>query len=189
MVVIIISGLAGVGKTTLARRIAKRYKLKFYCGGDILKKVAIQEGYKPGGKDWWDSKEGMRFLSLRKDDLSFDRKLDEELLKLAKKGNAVFTSWTLPWLFKGGIKIWLSASPQERARRVARRDKISFNKALRIVRERDEQNKELYQKLYGIKLGEDFTPFNYVLDTEKFSARDAERIVYLILDTWFRVRK
>ena len=37
-------------------------------GTDILKQMAIERGYKPGGEEWWDTSEGMRFLAREEDE-------------------------------------------------------------------------------------------------------------------------
>ena len=58
-------------------------------------------------------------------DPAFDKRIDEKLLELAKQGNVVLDSWTMPWLLKGGFKIWLEASSTVRAKRVVTRDNIT----------------------------------------------------------------
>jgi cytidylate kinase len=42
-IVVCISGMAGTGKSTLAKKLAKKYKLKYYSGGDALKALAANE--------------------------------------------------------------------------------------------------------------------------------------------------
>ena len=71
---IVISGPAVVGKTTLAEGIAKAFGYSVYNGGDILKNIAKEKGYKVTGKDWWDTPEAIRFMRERKKDITFDIK-------------------------------------------------------------------------------------------------------------------
>ncbi|MFH1106008.1 MAG: AAA family ATPase, partial [Candidatus Aenigmatarchaeota archaeon] len=112
---VIVSGMAGSGKNTIAEMIAKKYKLVFLCASDILKEMAIKEGYPAGGKDWWDSAQGIKFLNQRKGDSKFDKKLDGILMQRADNGGISMTSWVMPWLFKGdSVKIWLNAGREER---------------------------------------------------------------------------
>ena len=54
---VIISGMPSVGKTTAADEIAKRFHLKHLAGGDMLKQIAFERGYRPSGSDWWDTPE------------------------------------------------------------------------------------------------------------------------------------
>ena len=169
MKAIIISGLPAVGKTTVARSIANKFNLKQYSGGDVLKEMAISKGYTMSGNDWWDTEQGIRFLSERKSNSDFDKKVDERLLEFAAKGDVVITSYTLPWLAKEAVKFWLKGSRESRARRMANRDNMQYEKALQIISMRDEENKKLYMKLYNIRFGDDLSVFDYVLNTDPLS--------------------
>jgi cytidylate kinase len=166
---VIISGLPAVGKTTVARAIASKFNLKQYSGGDVLKEMAVAKGYLMSGSDWWDSEQGIKFLAERKSNSDFDKRVDQRLLELATKGDVVVTSYTLPWLADDAVKIWLKGSRENRARRMANRDNMGYENALRIVSMRDEENKKLYMELYGIKFGDDLSVFDYVLNTDQLS--------------------
>ena len=180
--VICICGMAGTGKSTLAKRLAKKYGFKYYSGGDALKALAIEEGYKLLERGWWESKEGMRFLERRSKDPRFDETVDKKLLKLARQGNVVLDSWTMPWLLKGGFKILLEASPEKRAERIAGRDGISVEEALKALKSKEEKTKAIYEKLYGFSLGEDFTPFYLILDTNNLDREEVFHILCLVMD-------
>jgi len=82
---IIFSGMAGSGKSSLARAIAKKYGLAYVAGGDILKEMAKKQGYKISGDDWWETPDGIKFLSARKKDFSFDKELDKIMLQKGKR--------------------------------------------------------------------------------------------------------
>ena len=173
---VVISGSAAVGKTTLAHALAKEFGFKLYNGGDILKEIARQQGYSVTGNDWWDSNEAIGFMKERKMNSIYDRQVDEKLTNIAKKGNVIITSHTLPWLTPEPITFWLSASPQKRSERMSKRDKISIKEALRIVRMRDRENKKIYKKIYGAKFGDDLEVFDFMINTELLSL---DSLVYL----------
>ncbi len=181
-IVICIAGLTSCGKSTVARKLAREYGLKHVSGGDVLKRLAIKMGYRPSRVGWWEIGDGKKFFELRLVNPEFDRKVDEELIKLAKKGNVILDSWTMPWLFDGGFKIWLDASEEVRARRLARRDRISVREALKILREKDEKTREIYEKIYGFSIGRDFSPFNLILDTTHLTAEETHQTLRIILD-------
>jgi len=181
-VVICVAGMSACGKSTVARRLAEKYHLKYVSGGTALKELAIRMGYKAQRRGWWETTEGMRFLERRLRDFRFDKQVDAELLKWAERGNVVLDSWTMPWLVKNGFKIWIEVSPQERARRLVRRDRISAREAEKVVREKDGKTKRIYERLYGFKLGEDFSPFDLVLDTELLSANETFETLSLVID-------
>jgi CMP/dCMP kinase len=173
---VVISGSAAVGKTTLAHALAKEFGFKLYNGGDILKEIARQQGYSVNGNDWWDSNEAIGFMKERKMNSIYDRQVDEKLTNIAKKGNVIITSHTLPWLTPEPITFWLSASPQKRSERMSKRDKISIKEALRIVRMRDRENKKIYKKIYGAKFGDGLEVFDFMFNTELLSL---DSLVYL----------
>ncbi|MBI1978460.1 MAG: cytidylate kinase family protein [Candidatus Aenigmarchaeota archaeon] len=181
--VIVISGPAGVGKSTLAMMISKKYKTKFYTGSEFFKEIARGLGYNPVGKDWWDTKEGLRFLRERGGNPEIDREVDKIMIRKVNEGNAVVTSWTLPYLGVDGVKIFITASPEERARRISRRDRIPFGKAMKIIKERDGENEELYKKIYGFDIGKDLKAFDFVLNTDRMSAKEVMNAVVEFIET------
>jgi len=180
---IVISGWPAVGKTTIAGKLAEEFGLVMYNGGDILKMLAEEKGYSTGRDDWWDTGQAKKFMHERKSDPSFDKKVDKKLGEIVRKGGAVITSYTLPWLVKEDsvIKIWLRGSTDNRARRMANRDSIGFSKAKKIVALRDGENKKIYYKLYGFNFGEDLTVFDYVLNTDRLPLDSLIEISKLIV--------
>jgi len=181
-VVICVSGMTGSGKSTVAKRLADKYGLDYFSGGNALKILAQEEGYNSDVTGWWETAEGRRFLQQRMGDPAFDRRIDEKLLELAEQGNVVLDSWTLPWLLKGGFKVWLEASPQVRAKRVMNRDSISIEEAVKALAEKDEQTRQIYKSLYGFDLGNDLSPFNLVLATDELNPDEVFHAVCLVTD-------
>ena len=167
---IIISGPPAVGKTTIAKGIAEEFGLTHLSGGDILKELAEEEGFKTGGDDWWDTQEGMNFLSQRQENSEFDKKVDDKLKKHFLDGNVVITSYTLPWLVEGGVKIWLEGSKENSAQRMTTRDNLSKDNALEIVQKRYQENKKIYKVLYEFEFGEDLSVFDKIIETDGLNA-------------------
>jgi cytidylate kinase len=167
---VVISGWPAVGKTTIAGELAREFGLTMYNGGDILKMLAAEQGYSEATSrdDWWDTQEAKKFMAQRRRDPKFDKKVDRRLGEILKKGSAVITSYTLPWLVKDGgiIKFWLKGSQENRAKRMANRDGISVREAEKIVKLRDGENKKIYHRLYGFWFGEDLSVFDYALNTD-----------------------
>lgn len=189
---IVISGWPAVGKTTIARTLADQFKLKMYNGGDILKMLAADKGYRDAATrdDWWDTEDAKKFMEEREADPSFDKSVDTKLQDLVHRGGVVITSYTLPWLVAMGqkqsesgarrtgetvlahsvssniIKFWLKGSPENRAKRMANRDHIRVSDAGAIVSLRDEENRKIYKHLYGFEFGEDLEVFDYMLNTD-----------------------
>src|SRR3990170_7941631 len=181
-IVVCISGMAGTGKSTLAKKLAQKYKLKYYSGGDALKALAAEEGYNSSCNGWWESPEGLRFLEKREKNLKFDKAVDHKLLEYAQQGNVLLDSWTMPWLLKTGFKIWLVASIEKRAERIVKRDKITMKEASQVLKEKEARTKAIYKKLYGFNLGEDFAPFHLVLDTDNLNAKEVFQVLCMVID-------
>ncbi|MCL2172363.1 MAG: cytidylate kinase family protein [Candidatus Bathyarchaeota archaeon] len=181
-IVLCISGMAGTGKSTLSKKVAKKYNLRCYSGGDALKELAKEAGYEVTGEGWWESSEGLTFLEQRVKDPQFDKEVDSKLLGYAKLGDVLLDSWTMPWLLKDGFKIWLMASFDKRAARVAERDKMTFEQAFTVLKEKEAQTKAIYKKLYDFSLGEDFVPFNFILDTDHLNADQVFAVLCQVID-------
>ncbi len=188
-IVIIISGMAGTGKSTLAKRIAERYFLNYFSGGDALKQLAMEKGYEPKGNGWWESEEGLKFLEERERDKRFDGKVDDKLIKMANRGNVVLDSWTMPWLFKGeAFKIWLKASLEVRAERAAKRDLMKAENIKKIIKEKDERTRLIYKNLYGFDFGVDLSPFDLILNTDKFNSDEVYDVVSKAVDLYIKIK-
>ncbi|EGP93132.1 cytidylate kinase family protein [Nitrosarchaeum koreense] len=167
---IVISGPPAVGKTTVAKGLASEFKLTYLSGGDILKEMAKEEGFDAVGDDWWDTENGMKFLSQRENNSEFDKKVDDKLIQLFKKGGMVITSYTLPWLVDDGIKIWLSGSHDSSSQRMQTRDNMTSKEAYEITKLRYDKNRALYKKLYDFDFGNDISVFDKIIDTDNLNA-------------------
>jgi cytidylate kinase len=170
--------MPAVGKTSVSRDVAGKLGVAIVGGGDVLKEMAVEQGYRPGGNDWWDSNEGMKFLKERKVYSDFDREVDSRLIEKVKAGGVVITSYPLPWLTKDGLKVWLSGSVDSRARRMSKRDHLREERCREILAVRDSENYKLYKKIYQIEFGRDLTPFDLIVGTDSIGeARVAEIVL------------
>jgi CMP/dCMP kinase len=173
--------MPAVGKTSVSKVVAESLGLKLMGGGDVLKEMAVEEGYEPGGDDWWDTAEGIRFLNERKRTPGFDKEVDRRLIEKAAKGDVVITSYPVPWLSKRGLKVWLSGSVESRAERMAKRDHTDVRKCRKVLKVRDLENYKLYKKIYSIEFGMDLSPFDLVVDTDSIDeARVAEIVLHYV---------
>jgi cytidylate kinase len=144
--------------------------------------LAKQEGYDVSTRGWWESPIGLKFLNERLNNSKFDKAVDDKLLEYAQQGNVLLDSWTMPWLLKEGFNIWLEASFEKRAARVAARDGMTTVEAFSVLKEKEARTKAIYKALYGFVLGEDFEPFDFVLDTDNLSANDVFEVLCKVID-------
>ncbi len=174
--------MTGSGKSTVAKKLAEKYGLAYYSGGNAMRALAQEEGYNSEVNGWWESAEGLKFLQQRMDNPAFDKKIDDMLLEYGKKGNVVLDSWTMPWLLDEGFKVWLEASPKVRAQRVVTRDGLSPEAAMAALVEKDAQTRKIYKNLYGFDLGLDLSPFNLILTTDDLEPEEVYYAVALVTD-------
>lgn len=177
MEAIVLSGLPAAGKTTVAEIISKRLGFKILGGGDILKEMATDRGYKVTGKEWWDTQEGVKFAKERESNPNFDKEVDKRLAEKIAKGNIVVTSYTAPWITEDGFKVWLEGSVKNRTERMAKRDGTEVHQMKEIIRVRDTENKKLYKNLYNIDYGRDLTPFALIVDTNEIEPEKVAEII------------
>lgn len=163
--IITISGFIGSGKTTIARSLAEHYRLLHVSAGEVFREMAMERGL---------SLE--EFTELAERDAAIDREIDLRQKEKAKDGDAVIDGRLSGWLLDADLKIWLKASLETRAERVAKREKKSYEQALTETQKREESELKRYREIYGIDL-RDLTPYNVIIDTELWSA---EEVVGLI---------
>ena len=182
---IIISGPPAIGKTTIAKGLAKEFSIEYLSGGDILKKLASEQGFQTEGDDWWDTQEGINFLDQRKKNSEFDKNVDNKLKELFSQGGIVVTSYTLPWLIEGGVKIWLDGSKENSALRMTTRDNSSKDEALENVQKRYNENKIIYKELYGFEFGDDLSVFDKIIETDDLNVEQVLEIAKLTVRKFF----
>ena len=185
---IIISGPPAIGKTTIAKGLAKEFSIEYLSGGDILKKLASEQVLQTEGDDWWDTQEGINFLDQRKKNSEFDKNVDNKLKELFSQGGIVVTSYTLPSLVEGGVKIWLDGSKENSALRMTTRDNSSKDEALEIVQKRYNENKIIYKELYGFEFGDDLSVFDKIIETDDLNVEQVLEIAKLTVRKFFDIK-
>ena len=177
MEAIILSGLPAAGKTTVAEMISKLLGFKITGGGDILREMAEERGYKVGGKEWWDTPEGVKFAKERENNPDFDKEADKKLKEKIAKGNIVVTSYTAPWITENGFKVWLDANIANRTARMSKRDGTEMIEMRQVIKVRDADNRKIYKNIYNIDFGVDKTPFDMIVDTDKMTPEEVADII------------
>lgn len=137
--IIAVSGLAGSGKNTFGMALAKKLGYRVVC--PTFKDLASAEGVSL-----------LEFQEKAAKDPNIDKKFDEALRKDASSGDCVVTTWLGPWMVKADYRVWVMVPESIRAERVAMRDRVSPEEALKHIRKRDAENRERYMKLYGIDI-------------------------------------
>ncbi len=172
MVVIAVSGEPASGKTTIARKLAEIYNLRYVSNGMLFRKLAEMRGIP-----------FIEFHKIAENDETIDKQIDSMAIEEAKKGNVVIEGHLAGWILKdiADIKIFLKADINTRARRLAEREGRSIEDALREIKFREENNRRRYLKIYGIDI-KDLSVFDIVLDTTYLGVEDVLEILKTFID-------
>ncbi len=177
--VILISGFAGSGKSSLADSLGKELGMKVIHASSILREMAtkgvgaLKDASPKKIHDWWERPEAREFMKKRQADGSMDIALDKKLIQIAEKGGVIMDSWTMPYLFMGkAYRVWLEASQEVRAKRVVERDKLPFGEVLAKIKARDGETKALYQRLYKFNMGENPGMFDLAVNSDNLSQKE-----------------
>jgi len=177
-ITIAISGPHGAGKSTLARKVAKHFGLRYISAGTLFRRMAE--------KLRMDLSE---FSKYAEEHPEVDRKIDEMTVEEAKKKNVVLDGRITAWIAKeyADLKILLTAPLEVRVKRIAERDGLEYSSALSETLVREQSESERFKKLYNINVM-DLTLFDIVINTSKFSKECCERILMDAIEGFLRGR-
>lgn len=170
MTVILVFGLAGSGKSSLARRLAEEFGLRKVHPSGIMRDLlegreAVPDSSKPN-EGYWETEAGAAVLRARlEEDEPVDVRVDKILLREVEKGNVVIDTWSLPWLTEKGTRIHLTAPLEVRAGRAAARAGIEKDEARLLIDKKDKDTRALFLRLYGFDILTEHDVFDCAIDT------------------------
>lgn len=170
MATITISGTPGSGKSTVAQLLEKHLGIPYVYSGMIFRTLA--QKYNMSLEDFG------KYCETHEE---VDRELDDEQLRILKKGNVIVEGRLAGWLAHkhkvSAYTVFIDADIDVRAARIAEREKgtIAQRKQEMLARERSEVLR--YKTYYNIDLN-DHSIYDLVIDSSKIPA---EKIVATIL--------
>jgi len=169
--IITVGGLIGSGKTTVARALAKTFKLRHISAGEVFREMAVKRGLSLA-----------EFSELAESDHSLDKEVDERQEELASSGNAVVDGRLSGWMLDADFKIWLKAPLEVRIKRIAKRENKDFKQALEETKHREESELKRYREIYGIDI-HDLSPYDVVINTGLWDADEVISIIEKMIST------
>lgn len=165
--IVTIGGDIGSGKSTVAKAVAEKFKLKHISAGETFREMAKERGM-----------DLAEFSKFAEGNHELDREVDDRQTEMARMaGDAVVDGRLSGVLLKeAALKIWLKAPMEERAKRVAKREKKEYKQALRETEEREASELGRYRTIYGIDL-RDLSPYDAVLNTQLWGPEEVINII------------
>ncbi|MDP7244090.1 MAG: cytidylate kinase family protein [Flavobacteriales bacterium] len=170
--IITISGKAGSGKSTIAKQLAKKLKLKHYSIGDLMRQIAKDKNISL-----------MELSKLAEKDNSIDLELDKKNIELREENNFVIdgrlTAYFSPY---AELKVFLDCDDEVRADRILkdeRKDEKSKNikESTKKIKQREQSERKRYKKLYNVDYC-DKKLYNLIIDTTNLSIKEVvEKII------------
>lgn len=166
-IVIVISGPAGSGKTTYAKRLAEKLSLRYFSAGSIFREIAQEKGLSL-----------VELSKLAEKDYSIDLEIDKKTFEEAKKGNVVIDGHLTAWVVKelADIAIYVTAPLIVRVKRIAERDRKPLKEAYYETVRREFSQRRRFIEIYGIDVT-DISWFDLVINTEKYTIDEVYEII------------
>jgi cytidylate kinase len=170
---IAISGKSGCGNTTVSTLLSKKtgYPMVNYT----FRQMAQEKGV-----DFW------TFCEMAEKDDNIDRELDSRMVEMAMETeDSILGSRLAIWNMENAdLKVYLTASDEERARRITRREGGSIEEHMEKTHRRDANDTARYKRIYGID-NNDTSVADLVIDTE---GKTPEEIVDIILNASYNLK-
>ena len=162
---IAISGKSGCGNTTVSSMVAQA--LGFVMINFTFRTLAEEQGI-----EFWE------FCKLAEGsdepDLEVDRRQVEMALAVE---DCVLGSRLAIWMLKeADLKVYLTATTEERANRVLKREGGTFSERLAQTTQRDKNDSARYERLYGIN-NSDTSIADLVIDTTTLQPEDVASLI------------
>lgn len=174
---ITISGHSGSGKSTAARALSDAIGIKALDVGQVFRAEAARRGM-----------DVIQFGLFAEEHPEIDRALDDQVIAEAKAADNLIiqgrlTGWMVVRNDLPAFKIWLDASVETRAKRMANREKMPYEESLAKLAKRDADNVARYKKTYGLDLN-DTNIYDAVVHTDAMTVEEV--IAYLVkeLNIW-----
>ena len=177
--IITVSGQPGAGSTTIASMLAKKTKYRLLTVGELHKKIASKHGMTI--EKYWEfqSKD-------EKAQKKFHNELDALQKKEAKKGNIIIngklSAFQIP---NAQIKVLLTASLLERAKRTVKRDGGNIISAAWFIYRRESMERAEWRKIYSFDYVKDVRSYNVIINSGN---KKPEEIVGIILKQMKKVK-
>lgn len=149
--IVTVSGLSGVGKSTLARFLSNEMDLRLVSSGGYFREEARKRNMSI--REFIENMDSIG----QKEDVDFDLKFDRKVLEITFKGDDVVFEGRIAGVLLNDIadvKVLVTCDPETLAERVTQRENVPKDKALQRIKRRNKEDVERYKEKYGIDITE-----------------------------------
>lgn len=175
-IVVTVDGESGAGKGTIADHISKRLRIAHFSASDVFYQIAEDRG--------------ISHVELAQQaDKQVDLEVDRRTLQRGLENNCVIDSRIASWVLgdHSDLRVYVTADLDERAKRIAGREKIDFEQAKEDTEKRDEENDRRYEEYYGIDTG-NLEIYDLVIDNTDMSIGKQNELIDKALKKQFQER-
>lgn len=164
---ITISGPPGSGKTTVAKILGEKLKMKLISVGSVFRQLAMEKGMSV--------EEFSRFAEGNPEiDIIVDR-IQKEIAE--KEENAIIEGRLSGWMIKdANLRVYIFADAEVRYNRIAKREGKDVYAVRQETRLREEIEKRRYQKFYGIDV-DDWKIYDLIVNSTRIPAEKIAEII------------
>jgi cytidylate kinase len=164
--IVTLGGLPGSGKTSVARELASRYGFTIISAGEQFRKLAQERGMTL-----------QEFGEMAERDSSIDLAIDARQKELATMQKMALVEGRLAGrTVDADLKVWLKASLEVRARRIALREGAPVHQAMEETVARESCEASRYKAFYGIDPN-DMSCYDLIIDTGPWEANGVVDII------------
>lgn len=161
---IAISGKSGCGNTTVSGNVAKKLNLELI--NYTFKMMALEKGIS-----------NKELSQLAEESTAIDIELDKKQVYLAAAGNCVIGSRLAIWMIDDAdLKVYLKASPDVRAGRIADREGGTLEDKINETEDRDKKDSARYKKIYAID-NDKYDFADIIIDTDIHTVEEEVDII------------
>lgn len=164
---ITVSGPPGSGTTSLAKYLSLKYSFKLISAGEVFRSLAKEKNL-----------DLIKFGELCEKDPAVDKLIDERQKEIGEEGNDIIIEGRLAghMIKNADLRIWIAASSECRAKRIAQREDVSYESARSETVLREKSESARYKKYYGIDIF-DLSIYDLVISSEKWGKEELARVV------------
>ena len=164
---ITVSGPPGSGTTSLAKFLSSNYSFPLISAGEVFRSLAKERGL-----------DLIKFGELCEKDASVDKLIDERQKEIGRADDDIIIEGRLAghMIDNADLRIWVLASAECRAGRIAEREEVSFQSARDETILREKSEAERYKKYYGIDIF-DLSVYDFVISSEKWGKDELAEVV------------